>query len=102
VNLVGIDLGTTNSVIAIYEGGEVTVIPNAEGFKTTPSIVSFLDNDDHIVGELAKRQSLTNTNRTISSVKRKIGTDYIYNIDGESYTPEYISSLIIRKLNVKN
>jgi molecular chaperone DnaK len=100
VNLVGIDLGTTNSVIAIYEGGEVTVIPNAEGFKTTPSIIAFLDNGDHIVGELAKRQSLTNTNRTISSVKRKIGTDYRYNIDGVTYTPEYISSLIIRKLKL--
>lgn len=100
MNLVGIDLGTTNSVIAIYEGGEVTVIPNTEGFKTTPSIIAFLDNGDHIVGELAKRQSLTNTNRTISSVKRKIGTDYIYNIDGKSYTPEYISSLIIRKLKL--
>jgi molecular chaperone DnaK len=100
VNLVGIDLGTTNSVIAIYEGGEVTVIPNAEGFKTTPSIIAFLDNGDHIVGELAKRQSLTNTNRTISSVKRKIGTDYRYNIDGKSYSPEYISSLIIRKLKL--
>lgn len=100
MNLVGIDLGTTNSVIAIYEGGEVTVIPNAEGFKTTPSIIAFLDNGDHIVGELAKRQSLTNTNRTISSVKRKIGTDYRYNIDGKSYSPEYISSLIIRKLKL--
>lgn len=100
MNLVGIDLGTTNSVIAIYEGGEVTVIPNAEGFKTTPSIIAFLDNGDHIVGELAKRQSLTNTNRTISSVKRKIGTDYRYNIDGVTYTPEYISSLIIRKLKL--
>ena len=100
MNLVGIDLGTTNSVIAIYEGGEVTVIPNSEGFKTTPSIIAFLDNGDHIVGELAKRQSLTNTNRTISSVKRKIGTDYRYNIDGVTYTPEYISSLIIRKLKL--
>lgn len=100
MNLVGIDLGTTNSVIAIYEGGEVIVIPNSEGFKTTPSIIAFLDNGDHIVGELAKRQSLTNTNRTISSVKRKIGTDYRYNIDGVTYTPEYISSLIIRKLKL--
>jgi molecular chaperone DnaK len=100
VNLVGIDLGTTNSVIAIYEGGEVTVIPNSEGYKTTPSIIAFLDNGESIVGELAKRQSLTNTDRTITSVKRKIGTEYEYHIDNATYTPEYISSLIIKKLKI--
>ena len=100
MNLVGIDLGTTNSVIAIYEGGEVTVIPNSEGYKTTPSIIAFLDNGESIVGELAKRQSLTNTDRTITSVKRKIGTEYEYHIDNITYTPEYISSLIIKKLKL--
>lgn len=100
MNLVGIDLGTTNSVIAIYEGGEVTVIPNSEGYKTTPSIIAFLDNGESIVGELAKRQSLTNTDRTITSVKRKIGTEYEYHIDNTTYTPEYISSLIIKKLKL--
>lgn len=98
MKIVGIDLGTTNSVIAIYEGGEVTVIPNSEGYKTTPSIVAFLDSGKSIVGELAKRQSLTNTDRTITSVKRKIGSGHRYNIDNSTFTPEYISSLILSKL----
>ena len=94
---VGIDLGTTNSVIATLEGGEPTIIPNAEGARTTPSVVAFKDNDV-LVGEVAKRQAITNPDRTIRSVKRHIGTDWSIDIDGKKYTAQEISARILMKL----
>jgi molecular chaperone DnaK len=95
---VGIDLGTTNSVVAVLEGGEPTVISNAEGFRTTPSVVAFTKDGDVLVGETAKRQAVTNVDRTISSVKRHIGTDWTVDIDGKKYTPQEISARILAKL----
>jgi molecular chaperone DnaK len=95
---VGIDLGTTNSVVAVLEGGEPTVIANAEGGRTTPSVVAFAKNSEVLVGEIAKRQAVTNVDRTIRSVKRHIGTDWSVDIDGKSYTPQEISARILQKL----
>ena len=96
---VGIDLGTTNSVVAVLEGGEPTVIPNAEGARTTPSIVAFTKNaDDVLVGEVAKRQAVTNPDRTIRSVKRHMGTDWTVKIDDKEYRPQQISAYVLQKL----
>ncbi|MFL6100525.1 MAG: molecular chaperone DnaK [Actinomycetales bacterium] len=95
---VGIDLGTTNSVVAVLEGGEPTVIANAEGGRTTPSVVAFAKNSEVLVGEIAKRQAVTNVDRTIRSVKRHIGTDWTVDIDGKTYTPQEISARILQKL----
>ena len=95
---VGIDLGTTNSVVAVLEGGEPTVIANAEGFRTTPSVVAFTKDGEVLVGETAKRQAVTNVDRTISSVKRHMGTDWTVDIDGKKYTPQEISARILAKL----
>src|SRR6516165_8438494 len=95
---VGIDLGTTNSVVAILEGGEPTVIANAEGSRTTPSVVAFAKNAEVLVGEVAKRQAVTNVDRTIRSVKRQMGTDWSVNIDGKKFTPQQISAFGLQKL----
>jgi len=95
---VGIDLGTTNSCVAVLEGGEPTVIANAEGARTTPSVVGFLKTGEIVVGEVAKRQAVTNVDRTISSVKRHMGTDWTVTIDGTTYTPQQISAFILQKL----
>ena len=95
---VGIDLGTTNSAIAVLEGGEPTIIPNAEGARTTPSIVAFSKTGEVLVGEIAKRQAVTNVDRTISSVKRHMGTDWTTEIDGKKYTAQEISARILQKL----
>jgi molecular chaperone DnaK len=95
---VGIDLGTTNSVVAVLEGGDPTVIANAEGARTTPSVVAFAKNGEVLVGEVAKRQAVTNVDRTIRSVKRHMGTDWTQNIDGKTFTPQQISAFILQKL----
>ena len=95
---VGIDLGTTNSVVAVLEGGEPTVIANAEGSRTTPSVVAFAKNGEVLVGEVAKRQAVTNVDRTIRSVKRHMGTDWKQEIDGKNYTPQEISARVLQKL----
>jgi molecular chaperone DnaK len=95
---VGIDLGTTNSVVAILEGGEPTVIANAEGSRTTPSVVAFAKNGEVLVGEVAKRQAVTNVDRTIRSVKREMGTDWKNTIDGKDFTPQQISAFVLQKL----
>ncbi len=95
---VGIDLGTTNSVVAVLEGGEPTVIPNAEGARTTPSVVGFSKSGEVLVGEVAKRQAITNPDRTIRSVKRHMGTNWTVDIDGKAYTPQEISARILQKL----
>ena len=95
---IGIDLGTTNSCVAVIEGGEPVVIPNEEGARTTPSVVAFSKTGERMVGQVAKRQAITNPERTISSIKRHMGTDYKVNIDGKSYTPQEISAMILQKL----
>ncbi|TQL46729.1 molecular chaperone DnaK [Homoserinimonas aerilata] len=95
---VGIDLGTTNSVVSVLEGGEPTVIANAEGFRTTPSVVAFTKDGETLVGETAKRQAVTNVDRTIASVKRHMGTDWTQDIEGKKYTPQEISARILAKL----
>ena len=95
---VGIDLGTTNSVVAVLEGGEPTVIANAEGARTTPSVVAFAKNGEVLVGEVAKRQAVTNVDRTIRSVKRHMGTDWKQQIDDKSFTPQQISAFVLQKL----
>src|SRR6266702_2068766 len=95
---VGIDLGTTNSVVAVLEGGEPTVIANAEGSRTTPSVVAFAKNGEVLVGEVAKRQAVTNVDRTIRSVKRQMGTDWSIKIDDKKFTPQQISAFILQKL----
>ena len=95
---VGIDLGTTNSCVSVLEGGEPTVIANAEGARTTPSIVAFAKNGEVLVGEVAKRQAVTNVERTIRSVKRHMGTKWTMDIDGKKYTPQEISARILQKL----
>ena len=95
---IGIDLGTTNSVVAVMEGGKPTVIANAEGSRTTPSIVAFSKSGERLVGQLAKRQAIVNPDRTIASIKRHMGDNYKVNIDGKDYTPQEISSMILRKL----
>ncbi len=96
--VVGIDLGTTNSVVAVMEGSQPTVIPNAEGSRTTPSVVAFTKTGERLVGQLAKRQAITNPDRTISSIKRHMGTDFAVKIDGKDYTPQEISAMILQKL----
>ena len=96
--VIGIDLGTTNSCVAVLEGGEPTVITNAEGNRTTPSVVGFAKNGERLVGETAKRQAITNPERTISSIKRHMGTDYTVEIDSKKYTPQDISAMILGKL----
>ncbi|MEU2515816.1 Hsp70 family protein, partial [Streptomyces syringium] len=95
---VGIDLGTTNSVVSVLEGGEPTVITNAEGARTTPSVVAFAKNGEVLVGEVAKRQAVTNVDRTIRSVKRHMGTDWKINIDGKDFNPQQMSAFILQKL----
>jgi molecular chaperone DnaK len=95
---VGIDLGTTNSVVAYMEGNTPTVIPNAEGSRLTPSVVAFTKNGERLVGQLAKRQAITNPERTVSSIKRQMGTDWKLTIDGKAYTPQEISAMILQKL----
>ncbi len=95
---VGIDLGTTNSVVAVLEGGEPTVIANAEGSRTTPSVVAFAKNGEVLVGEVAKRQAVTNVDRTIRSVKRQMGTDWSISIDSKKFNAQQISAFILQKL----
>ena len=95
---IGIDLGTTNSCVSVMEGGEATVIPNAEGHRTTPSVVAFSKTGERMVGQVAKRQAVTNPDRTISSIKREMGSDYKVEIDGKKYTPQEISAMILQKL----
>ena len=96
--IIGIDLGTTNSCVSVMEGGEPVVIANAEGARTTPSVVAFTKDGERLVGQVAKRQAITNPDRTVASIKRHMGTDYKVNIDGKSYTPEEISAMILSKL----
>ena len=95
---IGIDLGTTNSCVAVIEGGEPVVIANAEGSRTTPSVVAFSKTGERMVGQVAKRQAITNPDRTISSIKREMGTAYKVTIDNKSYTPQEISAMILQKL----
>ena len=96
--IIGIDLGTTNSCVSVMEGGEPVVIANAEGARTTPSVVAFTKDGERLVGQVAKRQAITNPDRTVASIKRHMGTDYKVNIDGKAYTPEEISAMILSKL----
>ncbi|MDD6021347.1 MAG: molecular chaperone DnaK [Oscillospiraceae bacterium] len=96
--IIGIDLGTTNSCVAVIEGGEPVVIANAEGARTTPSVVAFSKTGERLVGQVAKRQAITNPERTVSSIKRQMGSDYKVNIDGKAYTPQEISAMILQKL----
>ena len=96
--IIGIDLGTTNSCVAVMEGGEPVVIANAEGARTTPSVVGFAKNGERLIGQVAKRQAITNPDRTVSSIKRHMGTDYKVEIDGKKYTPQEISAMILQKL----
>ncbi|MET0160249.1 MAG: Hsp70 family protein, partial [Acidimicrobiales bacterium] len=95
---VGIDLGTTNSVVAVLEAGEATVIPNAEGSRTTPSVVAFAKDGEVLVGEVAKRQAITNPDRTVRSVKRHMGTSWSIDIDGKSYKSQEIAARVLQKL----
>ncbi len=96
--IIGIDLGTTNSCVAVMEGGETVVIPNAEGARTTPSVVAFSKTGERMVGQVAKRQAVTNHERTVMSIKRQMGSDYKVNIDGKGYTPQEISAMVLQKL----
>ncbi|MBQ6832573.1 MAG: molecular chaperone DnaK, partial [Oscillospiraceae bacterium] len=96
--IIGIDLGTTNSCVAVLEGGEPIVIANAEGGRTTPSVVAFSKTGERMVGQVAKRQAVTNADRTISSIKRHMGENYHVNVDGKSYTPQEISAMVLQKL----
>ena len=96
--IIGIDLGTTNSCVAVMEGGEAVVIANAEGARTTPSVVAFSKTGERMVGQIAKRQAITNPDRTISSIKRDMGSDRRVDIDGKKYTPQEISAMILQKL----
>ncbi|MGI6215559.1 MAG: molecular chaperone DnaK [Christensenellales bacterium] len=96
--IIGIDLGTTNSVVAVMEGGEPVIIPNAEGSRTTPSVVAFTKDGERLVGQIAKRQAITNPDRTISSIKREMGSNYKVDIDGKQYNPQEISAMILQKL----
>ncbi|HIR84869.1 MAG TPA: Hsp70 family protein, partial [Candidatus Galloscillospira excrementavium] len=95
---IGIDLGTTNSCVSVVEGGAAVIIPNAEGGRTTPSVVAFSPNGERLVGSVAHRQAVSNPERTIRSVKRYMGTDRRFRIDGKDYTPQEISAMILRKL----
>ena len=96
--IIGIDLGTTNSCVAVMEGGQPVVIPNAEGNRTTPSIVGFAKDGERLVGQIAKRQAVTNPARTVISIKREMGTNYKVDIDGKSYTPQDISAMVLAKM----
>ena len=96
--LIGIDLGTTNSCVAVMEGGESVIIPNESGSRTTPSVVAFTKTGERLIGQTAKRQAVVNPNRTISSIKRHMGSDYHVNIDGKSYSPQEISAMILQQL----
>ena len=96
--IIGIDLGTTNSCVAVFEGNEPHVIPNPEGARTTPSVVAFSKTGERMVGQVAKRQAITNPDRTVSSIKRHMGSTYKVEIDGKSYTPQEISAMILQKL----
>ncbi|MBR4393885.1 MAG: Hsp70 family protein, partial [Oscillospiraceae bacterium] len=96
--IIGIDLGTTNSCVAVLEGGEPVVIANAEGARTTPSVVAFSKTGERMVGQVAKRQAVTNPDRTVSSIKREMGSSYKVNIDGKAFTPQEISAMILQKL----
>ena len=96
--IIGIDLGTTNSCVAVMEGGKPVVITNTEGVRTTPSVVAFTKTGERLVGEPAKRQAVTNADNTISSIKRHMGTDYKVTIDDKRYTPQEISAMILQKL----
>lgn len=96
--IIGIDLGTTNSCVSVIEGGEPVVIANAEGARTTPSVVAFSKDGERMVGNVAKRQAITNPEKTISSIKRHMGSDYKVDIDGKAYTPQEISAIILQKL----
>ena len=93
--VIGIDLGTTNSCVAVMEGGEAVIIPNAEGGRTTPSIIAFSKTGERLIGEPAKHQIVTNHERTISSIKREMGSDYRANIDGKKYSPQELSAMIL-------
>src|SRR3990167_5280451 len=96
--IIGIDLGTTYSCVAVMEGGKPVIIENAEGARTTPSVVAFTRTGDRLVGQLAKRQAVTNPTRTIQSIKREMGTNYRVVIDGTSYSPEQIAAIVLQKL----
>ena len=96
--IIGIDLGTTNSCVAVMEGGEAVVIPNADGARTTPSVVGFQKTGERLVGQVAKRQAVTNPDKTVISIKRNMGSDYNVDIDGKKYTPQEISAMILQKL----
>ena len=96
--IIGIDLGTTNSCVAVMEGGQPAVIANTEGARTTPSVVAFTKTGERLVGDAAKRQAVTNAEKTISSIKREMGSNYKVNIDGKNYSPQEISAMILQKL----
>ena len=96
--IIGIDLGTTNSCVAVFEGGEPVVIPNPEGARTTPSVVAFSKTGERMVGQVAKRQAITNPDRTVISIGREMGTNHKVTIDGKSYTPQEISAMILQKM----
>lgn len=96
--IIGIDLGTTNSCVAVMEGGEPVVIANSEGARTTPSVVGFTKTGDRLVGQVAKRQAITNPENTVSSIKRQMGTDHKVTLNGKEYTPQQISAMILQKL----
>ena len=98
--VIGIDLGTTNSCLAVMEGGSPIVIANAEGFRTTPSVVGFSKDGERLVGNVAKRQAITNPLKTISSIKRHMGSDYTVDIDGKKYSPQEISAMVLQKLKL--
>ncbi|MBQ7137957.1 MAG: Hsp70 family protein, partial [Clostridia bacterium] len=96
--IIGIDLGTTNSCVAVMEGGQPVVIPNAEGNRTTPSIVGFAKDGERLVGQIAKRQAVTNPARTVISIKREMGTNYKVEFEGKTYTPQDISAMVLAKM----
>ena len=96
--IIGIDLGTTNSCVAVYEGSEPVVIPNPEGARTTPSVIAFSKTGERMIGQVAKRQAITNPDRTIISIKREMGTAYSKEIDGKKYTPQELSAMVLQKL----
>ena len=96
--VIGIDLGTTNSCVAVMEGGESVVIPNPEGARTTPSVVAFTKNGERLVGQVAKRQAITNPDNTVISIKRDMGTDRKVDIEGKKYTPQELSAMILQKM----
>ena len=96
--IIGIDLGTTNSCVAVMEGGEPVVIPNAEGDRTTPSVVAFSKNGERLVGQIAKRQAVTNPDNTVISIKRKMGTSEKVKIEGDTFSPQEISAMILQKI----